>query len=57
MTKKNSAAIELNKIRWKKVAKKDRAAHARAMGLASAAALTPAERTARTKKAAKARKQ
>lgn len=54
--KKNVAAQSLVALRWQNVAAEDRSAHASVMGKASSAALTPEQRIARAKKAARARK-
>ena len=54
--KKNSAAQALVKLRWQGTTAEQRSAHAAAMGRASAAALTPKQRTARAKEAAAKRK-
>ena len=54
--KKNAAAQALVAIRWQGTTDEERSAHAAKMGRASAAALTPKQRTARARKAASKRK-
>lgn len=54
--KKNAAAQALVALRWQATTAEQRAAHAEKMGIASAAALTHKQRTARAKKAAAAKR-